>query len=649
MNAPFGKQFLKFSLALCLSFILIYPVFAQTLFTYGKEKVSTEEFLRAFKKNSIPEEENNREALKEYLDLYIAYKLKVKAALDEGLDSLPSQKADLHNFRMQLAESFLTDGQQLDQLIREAAKRSEVDILIGQIFYPFLDPKDTVNAYNLIQRAYKDLQSGAEFSHVVNRYSMDKSSKMNDGVVGYITAFTLPYSIENIVYSLKDGEFSLPYRSSEGYHIFKRISTRKAAGTMQASHILLMFAPDTDESHKERLLKKADSIRTAILKGASFEQLALKYSDDNISYQAGGRIPDVTPGKYDIKFENAVYSLKADNEISVPVITEFGIHIIKRLGHIPVNTDVSDLLVYDHFKRRTLQDDRIQTAKDTLISRILSQTGFTKYYKDNELWQTSDSLFRLINLGDREPFSDTTVVLSIGNKKVTMGNWLGYAKIFTTQDGRLNATYQQLMKDVVSNAAIEYYTEHLENYNPEFGIQLQEFKEGNLLFEIMQRNVWDRAMLDTAGLRKYYLEHKAEYKWLPSASAIVFNCSDSIIYKSFREDLERAPGKWKQLIDETDGRVFADSGRFEINYLPIPYGTQLKENQFTPAVTNDNGSVSFTLILKLYPGDEPREFEDSRGLVQADYQNYLEKIWVQELKKKYPVKVFESELNKLFR
>ena len=82
--------------------------FTQTLFTYGPKSVSKEEFLKAYTKNNISAELNEK-ALRDYLNLYIPFKLKVQAAYDMKLDTLSSQRAELQAFRNQLMQGFLTD------------------------------------------------------------------------------------------------------------------------------------------------------------------------------------------------------------------------------------------------------------------------------------------------------------------------------------------------------------------------------------------------------------------------------------------------------------------------------------------------------------------------------------------------------------
>ena len=111
---------------------------------------------------------------------------------------------------------------------------------------------------------------------------------------------------------------------------------------------------------------------------------------------------------------------------------------------------------------------------------------------------------------------------------VTGRDWLNFVKDYKlNQDVYKGENNSELLDKYINTTTIEYYRNHLEEYNEEFKYQLQEFKEGNMLFEIMERNVWTKASNDSAGLKKYYESNKAKYQWAESAAVYLFNCSNS--------------------------------------------------------------------------------------------------------------------------
>ncbi|HEV9035290.1 MAG TPA: hypothetical protein VGQ51_01665, partial [Puia sp.] len=185
---------------------------------------------------------------------------------------------------------------------------------------------------------------------------------------------------------------------------------------------------------------------------------------------------------------------------------------------------------------------------------------------------------------------------------------------------------------------------HLEEYNADFAFQLSEFREGNLLFEIMQRKIWDKASTDSAGLMKYYEGHKNNYWWNASADALLFTCRDAATAEGLKARLQTHPiVSWRQMVDSGATAIQADSGRYELAQIPNPGGTALTPQTYTAFSTNPaDNSVSFAYILDIYRDRAPRNFRDARGFVINNYQNWMEDQWIAELKKKYPVKIEEK-------
>src|SRR5688572_7546035 len=295
--------------------LLISTAQAQVIFSYGPKSVSKEEFLKAYNKNNTEEKATDK-AYREYLDLYIRFKIKVQAALDLKLDTLPGQQAELRAFRSQVVESYLKDEESISALIDEAMKKA----------------LDRINA------AHAQLKKVMDFGKVAAEYSEDPAAKKNNGDLGYITVFSLPYDMETTAYTLAAGKYSAPFRTRNGYHIFKKIDERKAVGTLRASQILLAFLPDVTEAQKQQQRKLADSIYRALQQGADFHNMVHQYSGDAISLQSEGEMPSFGVGRYDAAFEAAAFGLAKDGEISRPVLTEFGYHIIKRLQRVPVKS-----------------------------------------------------------------------------------------------------------------------------------------------------------------------------------------------------------------------------------------------------------------------------------------------------------------------
>ena len=633
-----------------LLLIIACSVQSQTLFTYGTKQVSREEFLRAFNKNNTTNN-NTEKAYREYLELYIRFKLKVQAAYDAKLDTLSGQATELQNFRSQIIEGFMNDESSVQLLVDEAFERSKKDLRVSHIYIPY-GGGDTLAAWQKATEAWNKIQAGAPFADVAEAYSADQSVHSSKGDLGYITLFTLPYEFETLAYNTPTGKTSKPYRSRVAYHIFKITAERPAAGRMKAAQILLGFMPGAGHAEIEKKRILADSIYTALKNGASFKEMVIKYSTDNISFQSGGIMPEFGTGRYSEDFENAAFSIAHDGEISKPILTSFGFHIIQRLERIPVNTDKNNATAMSQLKQAVQSDKRISVAKQMLARKIMKTAGYKLApFKEPALSVYADSVYA----GKKPPqlplLNDKTLIFSFPQQKVTAADFAKYINsIKSTPDLLRGRSTPQLLQQYAETVAMEYYRSRLESYNKEFASQLQEFKDGNLLFEIMQRQVWDKAAADSAGLKNYYGNNKSKYWWEPSADVILFTASDSISAAKAKTSFAKDPTDWKTLVQHSDGTLQADSGRFEISQLPVSVSNNIQAGAISEPVKSSTDNITtFAFTIKIYNQRAPRNFEDARGFVINDYQSFLEDKWIALLKKKYPVKVNEPVLQSCWK
>lgn len=598
-------------LLIFISLLNYLQLSAQTLFTYGPHAVSREEFLHSYRKNlnpTVPE----KISYEAYLDLYSKFKIKVQAALDARMDTLASQRTELASFRDQLAESYLKDDAGVKLLTEEAARRSLKDIDLSFIYIPFqpntvpvsgwaettkgateaAGTKTTVAtpgsaipdttaaisaARRQIEAAYRALQNGEAFHKVASTYTASPD-------LGYITAFVLPYELENLAYGTPPETFSAPLRAANGFYIFRNNGERKAVGQIRIAQILLAFPPGATEAQQATLAALADSLYEALRKGADFAALAKAFSDDNLTYRAGGEMPAFGVGYYDPPFEKTAFGLTKDGDIAPPLRTAYGYHILKRLQRIPVIEDPQQPDWLAVVRERVLQSDRMQVTRATLLKNIRDRIG-----------------------NDAPP--------------AVLGN---------------------------DTDVITYYRDHLEQYNAGFAQQLEEFKQGNLLFGIMQEKVWDPAAEDSAGQRQYYDSHPEKYYWENSADALLFTVNDKTEAAAVRTELADDPSRWRKLTELHSSVLQADSGRFELGQLPVTEKTRASEGLTTAPVTSGfDNSLSFVHIIRIYPERERKSFEDARGSVISDYQDQLEKAWMEKLLKKYPLRIKKKVLRKL--
>ena len=620
-------------------------IHAQTLISYGNNSVSKDEFLRAYNKNKTAVTDREK-AIREYIELYSNFKLKVKAAEQRRFDTLPQLLTDIENFRKQVEENYMSDEKGMNDLMNQAFERSQVDLHVLHFSVPIdptANPIDTMKMYDAIQAAYNSLQAGG---------TSVQNSLVKSGDLGFVTVFTLPYEYENIVYSLKPGQTSKPYRSASSWHIFKVTEQRKSAGKWKIAQILFSFQPDADAAEKASLQRLADSVYNLIKAGANFSDMARSFSNDKLTFMTGGEMAEFGTGKFDYAFEKEVFSLAKDGDVSRPFTTSFGIHIVKRLGFTPMPTDKNDNSLQFDLRQKTMQDSRISSAKEKFAKDIISKIGFKKEtaVKEADLLRYADSA--MIN-----PDPEYVQKLPIYNKTIIRfakgdakgSDWLKFVKEYKENYSQYKGEPNvELWSKYQTIASLEYYKKHLEEYNEDFRFQMLEFKEGNMLFEIMEKNVWSKASGDSIGLLKYYNANKENYKWAASADVLIFNAVNEKAAQDAMTGLQDGKS-WRAILENANGELQADSGRYELEQLTGNSQAAPQKNSFSAITKNADGTAMFIKYMNIYEPNQQRNFEDARGLVINDYQIVLEKEWLQELRKKYPVKVNEAVLKTILK
>jgi peptidyl-prolyl cis-trans isomerase SurA len=600
---------------------MIGAAHSQTLFTYGGKPVSKEDFIQAFNKNPTPDTTSRKTALQNYLDLYINYKLKVQDAYDEKLNNNDEYRNESDNFKKQLADAAVNNEANLNSLVEEAYQRSQKDLNLNQIFIPATT--DTVAAYKKINEIYAVLKSGKALT----------GDTVKETPVGYITAFTLPYEVENMVYALKPGGFTAPYHSSAGYHIFILKDERPAVGRRLIEQILFAVPPGSSEAEKAAVAHTADSVYQLIQNGASFTAMQSQFS----SQQSNGKTDvEISVGQYSPDFEKEVFAMQKEGDVSRPFQTDYGYNIIKLIQKIPATIDPNDLASKGVLQQKVEEDERLELAKQKLVQQWKTLTGYKPAtYDAATLWKYTDSALSGRPLTAFKTINKNTVLFSFTRQKVTVADWLQYMPLQTAK-----VSYPAIMHEFENYATTNYYKNHIEEFNASIKPQLDEFNNANLLFAAMDKHVWTKASQDSAGLLKYYNANKEKYKWAPGADAVVFSAGSKQIADEVAAKIKANPTNWRAIVDSYGSLVQADSSRFEKEQLPLKGDVALQQGYISTPEQNDaQEGYTFVYITKVHTQPEQRSFEDARGLVINDYQQVVEAKWIDELKKKYPVVV----------
>ncbi len=591
----------------------------ELLFTIDGEEVYTSEFLRVYEKNREIVVEEEGKGFDDYFDLFLDFKLKLKQARDQQLDTSSSYRQDLAKYREQLIQPYLQNPEALDVLAREAYDRTLYEVSASHILVrldPNASPEDTLKAYDRIMEVRGKIREGEDFTELAKQYSEDPSAAQNGGNLGYFTAFAMVYAFENAAYNTPVGEVSEPVRTQFGYHLVKVNDKRKSPGEVEVSHIMVK----KDSAHPGSAEEKIEEIYQSLQQGDDFAKIAQEHSDDLGSSKKGGRLPKFGTGRMIREFEEQAFSLEKEGDISRPFSTQYGWHILKLDKKYPVPS-------YEELKPRL--EVRVKNgSRAGYVERSLAE----KVGADYELIVNMSLLNSRKNVKDFEGLSDT--ILRVEDRAYSADSFYQYSR------GKQDRTKGQLYDDFKSEKIIDYYKDHLEETNPEFAATYTEYRDGLLLFELLQKKIWDRSEKDSLELEKFFKEHRDDYMWKTRADVLIGSCTQKEKAEQVRRML--LEGKGQEFIKEhlNEGptiHVLFSEAKLEEGSSKLPSGFV-----FTEGVSDifAEGENQFTIlkVQRIYPQTR-KELKEARGEVLNDYQNHLEKQWVAELRDTYAVKV----------
>lgn len=651
------KQFFSILiLTLGLTGIICAQNKSEVLFSVAGDPVSVDEFDYIYSKTNGNNADYSRKSLEEYLDLYIKFKLKVKKAHDLQLDTIPALKEELAGYRRQLADAYLLDRTVTDKLVQEAYDRIQQDVDISHILVNVAadaSPGDTLAAYKKIMSAKQQLSTGGAFDTVAKSFSDDQSAKGNGGHIGFVTALFPKglYQLEIAAYEGPLNQLIGPIRTEAGYHLLKVHARRPARGEMEAAHILLRLKDGNDEQLKKQL----DSMRRLLDEGADFEQLAREHSEDRQTANEGGYIGFFGINRYEPAFEDAAFALENDGEISPVIKSKIGYHLIKRISRKTIQPFEIEK---GRLEARISQDPRFEIAKTAMLQRIKKDNNFKENAKTLEAFaqMQTDTFLTFRWKAPTKPSREE--LFSLKNYEISLSDftdWLGRASRKRIRLGGgtsdVKAAVYNLYEDFVNEKLMEYEEMQLEERYPEFKALMREYREGILLFEATKMLVWDKAGQDTLGLRKFYDTIRGKYRWGDRARTSV--------YEIHSKHQDMLPDIRNFIVEHTPEEVLAKYNTPENQILKVNESIFEKNRNIPPPMASAQWEVG-TLsaneptrvsTFKIYKFEEllppaTKTLQEARGYAVADYQDFLEKQWVEELKEEYRIKVnrkvFES-------
>lgn len=583
---------------------------------------------------------------KEYMDLFVNYQLKVLAAEAAGIDTTAQFVKELEGYREQLAQPYLVDESVKEELIQEAYNRMKEEIEVSHILFEVSPGASYVLKQQALQtcnEVRERLIAGEDFATLAKEFSADPSAKTNEGYLGYITSGLTVYPFETAAYTTPVGVISEPVLTSYGYHLVKVTDRRPSQGLIKVAHIMTMIPQGAPEQMAQTKQQKIEEAYAKIEAGETFEDVVTAYSEDTHTVPNGGELQWFGTGQMVKEFSDAAFALTEEGEISQPIRSPYGWHIIKLIGRKPI-APLEEKRA--ELEKRIARDDRANKGTFAFIESLKEKYS---YKLDTDLVEKLDGIPRNtpeLQTQFKDSLSnETTPLFTYDDKAFTVADLVAYTTAY--RDASLSIrTMQELAEMSTSHTLIMYENSRLEEQYPEFKNLVQEYRDGMLLFEISNREVWERSNTDTLGIQQYFKKNKRKYKWdEPRFKGYLVQCSSEEVAQKVKQAIATlAPDTLVNTINKT----FNNDSIKQVKIVHRLY--KAGDNEMVDNLVFATGELTSTEelpvvfvegeILKKYP----TEYTDVKGQVTSDYQKELEKKWLKKLHKTYSVDIDKDVL-----
>jgi len=634
----------------------------------GNEEIKFSEFWNKFSKNNDLSKVSEDE-LRNFIDLYVTFRLKYADAVAEQLDTVSILREEIEDYRMQAAASYLNDKEVSDRIFEEAVERMQWDVRVSHILKRIpmeALPADTLAVYNALMKLRTRIINGELFGDVAAQESDDLSARDkksaggeimqsgNKGDLGYFTAFDMIYSFESGAYNTPVGKLSMPIRTEVGYHLVFVHDKRPAMGKYKATQIVIPFnkSPNLNSSESAKNItetaQKVNDIYNEIKNGLSFEDALAKYGEEGTN----GKLPLFGCNRFEGDFVKELYGLK-EGEISKPIRSSYGFHLVKIDEFVPVRTDEESK---NSIHNKILQDVRSFKSREAFIERVKKENGF-KEVEDKKAKTTPIQDF--YTALDSNIFKGTYEKSMV--KQLVRPMFVFAQKTYTQQDFAQHLEKHPFtnVKDIelpilvnfaykrfIDNTVIEYEDSQLEVKNSEFADLMRDYKEGILMYELNERKVWKRPENDSLGLENFYQSVKHTHLYPVRVRAEYFKSENELSAKKGVSDLKKITS---MLVKKTStDQILAKMNKKNLTLtLDTVIYWQGQNKQFDKAVEdwkeidnrqlyiggNDQNKAEYVRILEVLP-PSPQPLSEIKGLVISEYQRKLEDDWMKALYEK---------------
>jgi len=618
----------------------------EVLFSIDSNEYKIDEFKRIYLKNLDLVKDDSQKDLNQYLELFIGYKLKVNKAYKLGLQNNTKYQSELNSYRNQLSKSYLNDSKVTNQLIEEAYNRSLKEVKASHILLSFdesIKGADTLAFYNKALALKKQIENGESFESVALANSQDPSVSDNKGNLGYFSAFRMVYPFESAAYKTAVGQISNPVRTRFGYHLIKVTDSRDNKGEVTVAHIMILNPSDANDDAKLKAKQTIDDISKKLQQGESFEALASQFSEDKSTAVKGGVLQRFGTGQLSSEaFESVAFSLENSGDISQPFESGFGWHIVKLIEKHPVKSFADSK---SELENKIKRDERSIIITNTLASKLKSKYTIEvnkTQYKNIEKTVTDAIYSQTWELPKEDnSIKDDLLVIDKTKKVATMS----FASYVQSQQKNKQTTkpvtklVSELFESWKGEQLIAYYTDNLEREFPDFKNVMDEYRDGLLLFDLMEKEIWDKSKTDTIGLQNFYNLNKSKYNWKERFDVDILSSTDATVMESAQKMLQKGKSieYIKSKLNKKDKvAIMVKSGLYEKNYDILDKISNLTIGSNN---TYNDANYSFVVHVKNIKPAEIKALEDCKSKVINDYQQYLESTWVDELKKEFNISI----------
>jgi len=637
----------KFSFLWLLLVSAHMTVFSQisnddVLFSVGDEPILAQEFIRVYNKNLEIVQDESQKDIDAYLNLFVNYKLKLQEAKSLGLDKKPSYLKELKGYQKQLSKKYLTESNVTEALIKEAYDRMSYEIKAQHILVRIEEyEKDTTAYYKKILN-FKERFFKQGFESVKTSVHNGNTVFVED--LGYFSSFKMVYDFESAAYNTGVGEISDPFRTQYGYHVVKVLDKRKSQGEVTVGHIMISLN-ENDSLAKAEV--RINELYKMLQQGQKFESLAQQFSEDKSSAKMGGKLKSFKTGQLaSAEFEKVAFSLQNNGDISIPFKTSYGWHIVKLYNKTP-------LASYEQLK-----SDLEQQVKRDSRSKLISSAMSKKLRQNYKVPEAAVVLPNFLEFFDEEFFKNTWTLsesfegskqfIVIGNKQLVYSDFYNYLnnskrglKVRQSVTDFVTTQYENF----VNSEVLKYHEENLEFVNVDFADILNEYREGLLLFDLMEDKVWNTVKSDTVALYAYYESNKEGYLNPEKIEAILVTSPKKEFIKKAKKLLigNKTVEEIKQEINISDQNILVTAGTLSKNTNIIPDDFVMKKGLSN--IYKWNKGYHIVLVTEVLP-ESIKTFEDAKGLVISDYQIIYEKNWMKVLSEKYKVSINQEVLKR---